>query len=141
MIEVPTSGLARGVHHEPTQPIGGRLSQASTQRVDPDHRHVDIGLPKAALVRAHLRLVLSLKDHFPAPHFRGRASLEPLSVGLLPTLPLPLPWHQLTIAGQGQDGKMATTSAPGCTRSARVGSNSAADKANSVRTQPVQSSA
>lgn len=111
MIRVLAVRLARGVRHEPAQPIGGRVRQAAAQRVDPDHRLVDSLLSKAAQVRAQLRLVPSLKDHFPPSHVRRSASSEPPPLGLLPPLPLPLPWHRPRIADRRWSSKAIEPSA------------------------------
>jgi hypothetical protein len=81
------------------------MHQAAAQRVDPHQRPVDSGLPKAAQVRAQLRLVLSLTDRFPPPPVRRGARGEPPPLGLLPPLPLPLPWHRPGIARRRRRGK------------------------------------
>lgn len=105
MIRVLAAGLARRVRREPAQPVGGRLDQAAAQGVDPDHRQVDSRLPEAAQVRAQLRLVPSLEDHFPPSRIRCGTSSEPLPLGVLSPLPLPLSWHRPRITGRLRSGK------------------------------------
>lgn len=54
---------------------------------------------------AQLRLVPSVKDHFPPSHVRRSTSSKPLPLGLLPPLPLPLSWHRPRIAGRRRSSK------------------------------------
>ncbi|MGH4035229.1 IS110 family transposase [Actinomycetota bacterium Odt1-20B] len=93
------------VTNEPAQPIGGRLSQAAAQRVDPDRRRIDSCLAKAAQLGAQLNLVPCFEDHFPPPRVRRNECSKPLSPGLSPPLPLPLSWHRPRIAARCRNGK------------------------------------
>lgn len=101
MIRVVAAGIAREVRYEEAQPVGGRVGQTSTKGVDPSHRPVGLLRPstQTAQVSMPLGLVMGLEDHLPATRARTRTKGSLLSRVLPLTFPLPLSWHQPSIAG------------------------------------------